>query len=292
MRNKMKNKYILIIISVIAISFILIFILTLASSTVYQSQPGDTSDIRAQGCAKMRNIVGSNDPAKNVYNKTCNGTYPAVCGSTTSNDLLSCNESTGLETETMVRYQFTGVNMTASNNTIANCQKLYDVFLCYRWFVNGGTLANCFVAVDANGGASYNNVTTTCPTTTGTLTCTNVTATESWTCNSFFGATGTRALARTQIYKSNTGTHALSIDALFFNITYTDVADTCTYTSGNWAVNCADNCTITTNYNLNNKNLTFTGLGKFVIKANITTIDMINISKGCMVNITKYYRLG
>jgi hypothetical protein len=64
-------------------------------------------------------------------------------------------------------------------------------------------------------------------------------------------------------------------------------ADTCTYTSGNWAVDCDDNCSITSNVTLDaNANITFSNAGNFIIKANITNWNLINISSGCLINIT------
>ena len=46
--------------------------------------------------------------------------------------------------------------------------------------------------------------------------------------------------------------------------------DTCTYSSGNWAVTCSDNCTIATNTTLDaGGNITFTGTGYFEVSENI-----------------------
>lgn len=63
-------------------------------------------------------------------------------------------------------------------------------------------------------------------------------------------------------------------------------ADTCTYTSGNWNVNCWDNCTISSNVNLGGNNITFTGVGSFTVQANITNIDnWLPISTNCKLMI-------
>jgi hypothetical protein len=49
------------------------------------------------------------------------------------------------------------------------------------------------------------------------------------------------------------------------------VTDTCTYSSGNWNVNCNDNCSITSNVDLSGNNITIAGYGNFTISgANIT----------------------
>lgn len=62
-------------------------------------------------------------------------------------------------------------------------------------------------------------------------------------------------------------------------------ADTCTYASGNWNVNCADNCIITSNVDLGWNNITFINIGLFNIQANITSIKRKEISAGCIIFI-------
>lgn len=62
-----------------------------------------------------------------------------------------------------------------------------------------------------------------------------------------------------------------------------NVSSTCTYTSGDWVVNCADNCSITTNTNVDSSNgIILYGIGYFEILANIST-DYIAIPKNCQV---------
>ena len=48
------------------------------------------------------------------------------------------------------------------------------------------------------------------------------------------------------------------------------VADTCTYTSGNWAIDCSDNCNITSNVDVGGNNISIIGTGLFTTTANIT----------------------
>lgn len=69
-----------------------------------------------------------------------------------------------------------------------------------------------------------------------------------------------------------------------FTLTTTS-ADTCTYTSGNWDVDCDDNCSISSNVNLGGNNLTLTGTGIFNIQANITNFNKIFKANGCQINI-------
>ena len=71
------------------------------------------------------------------------------------------------------------------------------------------------------------------------------------------------------------------------NFTYTTVAapsDTCTYSgTGNWAVNCNDNCSISSNIIGDGSNITFGGAGNFFIMANITGFNDIFKDNQCIV---------
>lgn len=64
--------------------------------------------------------------------------------------------------------------------------------------------------------------------------------------------------------------------------------NTCTYTSGNWNVVCSDNCTISTNTNLANNNITITGSGgRFLMNANITGFKYFKVLGGCNATCTR-----
>jgi hypothetical protein len=70
-------------------------------------------------------------------------------------------------------------------------------------------------------------------------------------------------------------------------------SDTCTYGgSGNWAINCADNCTLTTNVNLGRNNLTINGTGRFVLNANITNYNSMWITGTSSTNQCSVYCFG
>lgn len=73
-------------------------------------------------------------------------------------------------------------------------------------------------------------------------------------------------------------------DPTFVTLTFVTEEDTCTYGgSGTWEVDCADNCTITTNTELGENQLVLTGTGSFTILANIT-LDSVAKSSTCKVN--------
>lgn len=57
--------------------------------------------------------------------------------------------------------------------------------------------------------------------------------------------------------------------------------DTCSYSSGNWAVNCSDNCTISSNVAGGNNNFSAVGSGTFTITGNISGFKRYFIGGGC-----------
>lgn len=55
------------------------------------------------------------------------------------------------------------------------------------------------------------------------------------------------------------------------NYTITVMVDTCTYSeSGNWEIDCSDNCSISSNVDLLGNNISIIGFGSFITTANIT----------------------
>jgi len=66
---------------------------------------------------------------------------------------------------------------------------------------------------------------------------------------------------------------------------YQEPTDTCTYTSGTWAVNCADNCAITSEVDLGGNDITITGYGTFS-----TTADIINYGDLIITGVDSTHR--
>ena len=54
--------------------------------------------------------------------------------------------------------------------------------------------------------------------------------------------------------------------------------DTCTYSTGDWVVNCADNCVISVAVDLNHNNLILQNAGLFNVQAEIKNVDEIHIT--------------
>lgn len=183
----------------------------------FRVEPNPPVKVNVRACT-----AGEMENAANTYNGACKGTYPAVCSNNQSDDLLSC-DADGFETQTYDRNKFTGIHVQVGNTSITDCNNITEVFLCRELWASSRNLQNCLIAVGANGNASYSTVTTACPDTASNsgIVCTNVTSLESWTCSSFFGTTGTKAVARTELSKSTMGDpQTLMTDVLFFNVTY------------------------------------------------------------------------
>jgi hypothetical protein len=90
-----------------------------------------------------------------------------------------------------------------------------------------------------------------------------------------------------------TGYTAPTYNAINFTLGDSDAcaaADTCTYSSGNWTINCADTCNLTTNTNIGSNWFIGYGTGNIYIKANITKTGGLVKHDGC--NITIFNGLG
>jgi len=79
---------------------------------------------------------------------------------------------------------------------------------------------------------------------------------------------------------SGTGYEDLFLNATYDGKTRNDTqtnainygsTDSCTYTSGNWVVNCSDNCDITSDVDIGSNTLILDGIGYFYVNANITS---------------------
>lgn len=77
-------------------------------------------------------------------------------------------------------------------------------------------------------------------------------------------------------------------DNLIFIIgEYTPPNSTCIYSgSGNWNINCYENCTISNNYNLAGNNITLIGSGTITITSNLSNFKMkLNTGNTCRINL-------
>ncbi len=178
--------------------------------------PVSIPSLRAQVCS-----AEDNNAVKGSFNQACDGNYPQTCS---SGDRLSCNDNI-LETHTSsATNRWGGIRISSYNSAVTDCASITQVRLCYEWWKSDNRVTACDISVDADGGVSYTSVVSTCPGNTANpgVTCTDITSLElSWTCSNFFGASGTRALAKSEGRKSGGGgTRTLTWDALYFEVTY------------------------------------------------------------------------
>src|SRR3989344_3846490 len=183
-----------------------------------EASGGSWDNLTAQACNQ------ENDQAvKGTFDQVCDTTYLGTCAAGVNG--VSCNDGTELEIfqSSSSGADWGGINISVYNDLITDCEDIAIVNLCYEWWASAATIQSCDISVDADGGTSFTAVTTTCPGTTVDpgVTCTDVTSSEAWTCDSFFGETGTRAMAKSNGQKaSGGGSRIFTVDALWFNVTY------------------------------------------------------------------------
>jgi hypothetical protein len=158
-----------------------------------------------------------NEPAKGSFAGACDD----ITGARLEHDDLA------YENHTYQKNEYAGVRINSINTTITDCGSINSVKICYKWWrTSTATPVDCDVSVDADGGASYTAVTTACPgiMEPASANCTDVTSLENWTCENFFGSSGTRAYAKSEISRIGTGaatTETATWDMLYFDVNYT-----------------------------------------------------------------------
>jgi len=89
-----------------------------------------------------------------------------------------------------------------------------------------------------------------------------------------------------KIYCNDTSGNMNVTGTLFWWNVTNIVTDSCTYPgSGTWSINCADNCVITANTNMNGNAITFYGTGNAYLNANIVNISQRTFVPNCPVVI-------
>ncbi|MBI3588351.1 hypothetical protein HY095_04095, partial [Candidatus Micrarchaeota archaeon] len=200
-------------IAILALAALIVLAAGTPASAVFAFPSGPT-ELRAQAC----NTEAASEES-GTFSGNCAGTYPAACAT----DKISCNDATAETATTSENNQFMGIKASAYNATVGNCAGITSVKLCYEWWSSSNNIDTCRVKVDANGGGSFSTASSACPGTSanpGEI-CADVTALETWTCPNFFNATGTRALAFLEAESSTDSSKTLTVDDLYFNVTYT-----------------------------------------------------------------------
>ena len=69
------------------------------------------------------------------------------------------------------------------------------------------------------------------------------------------------------------------------NLVLGEPSDSCSYSSGDWEINCSDNCNISSDIVLDGNDLVFSDSGSFTIEANkkITNFTNMELSNGCNI---------
>ena len=86
------------------------------------------------------------------------------------------------------------------------------------------------------------------------------------------------------------GYTAPTYDSINFTLRTSDdcVTDSCTYSgSGNWEVDCSDNCSIDSNVDLGGNNISIIGTGTFYISVNISNYSLLHIEGDSSSNICR-----
>jgi hypothetical protein len=106
-------------------------------------------------------------------------------------------------------------------------------------------------------------------------------------CTNITGITWSNAIHNVTIYVNDT-LNNVNVSLITFNVSVI-ILDTCTYTSGSWNINCADNCVISSNVMGSNPlidEVIFSGLGNIILNANISNFFNYYIYGNTGCNVT------
>ena len=271
---------------------ILAFLIIILGYVALKAGDGFTGAVTVQNFTQPQ--CDAADPDTTIaFNDACDNTYPGTA--------LFDDDTTYESAAISAGAPWAGVRINSSNRTIASCGVVYNVSLCFKWFRQGGSVINCNVSIDANGGNSYTGVDGTCPDTTepSVKTCVDVTGNESWSCNNFFGSDASGALIRSEVFRSG-ASPTINWDVLYFNVSYSEGQK---YTCGqfvngssssayNHIVNgsgqpCADNglqvSVSNVDFSCGGANISGDGSGDGLVIASAT--DQLNITiRNCNIN--------
>ncbi|MBW2999549.1 hypothetical protein KY339_02650, partial [Candidatus Woesearchaeota archaeon] len=166
--------------------------------------------------------------------QNCYADDSAASRETWANPCLYSYPSTALhyddaltENHSITKNKYTGLLINSSNTSITDCYNITKVEFCYKhWFSSGKSISACTMAFDADGGASPTTHTSTCPAGSepAGITCDDITLLgETWTCDTFFGASPAGAVAYESFKGADPGTYYT--DVFFFNVSYNTTPD-------------------------------------------------------------------
>jgi len=85
------------------------------------------------------------------------------------------------------------------------------------------------------------------------------------------------------------GYTAPTYDSINFTLSDDDscITDSCTYSSGDWEIDCSDNCVIDSNVDVGGNDISIIGTGTFTTSANISDYGLLHIEGTDSSNICR-----
>ena len=198
-------------------------------------------------------VAEDNSASAGLWGSICDNSYP---GTALFNDDSTYETHTTTKAATV--QQWAGLRINSTNASVTDCVAITNVMFCHKWWTSNTAIQNCDISVDSNGGGSYILINSTCPTASEptSIFCANVTSSESWACNNFFGTSATGALAKSEVQHAQPSgqpaTYEITWDVFYFNVTYNAFTNTAPQITLNAPAN------LTTFNNTQNINLNFT----------------------------------
>jgi hypothetical protein len=264
------------------------------------------------GCLLTRNLTWNNQPSAGTLqdNKTVvlgtykwyywnvtNATIAAYANTTNQNmsielkDLSTSGAQYGIfyskeeATQTTLRPQLTVTytldttlptySLNSTNSTLAGTSVKHSL----NWTDDVGLSGYIF---------SFDNCT-------GTLTNDTWTTITTWSNVTKTINSTTSCTIRWCVYANDTSNNwnGTSCSSPFNYLTTSGAVSTCSCpASGDWTINCAENCDITSNCNVQGNNIYFYNTGTIDVMANVYNFKNVVYSKGCIVVIGKSYKWG
>ncbi|MFH0861521.1 MAG: hypothetical protein V1875_00690 [Candidatus Altiarchaeota archaeon] len=182
---------------------------TTSTSTTTTIVQGVMARVSPQSCnAAIQEATAGSFPDQ------CEGLYPGAC----PGDRVTCDDNQ-LEAHRADAGEYCGVMLTYRNTSVADCNTIKAVTICFEWWSMSRTPSDCHVGVSKDG-AAWEPADIVCHAAANPgLTCVDVTASAGWSCSDFFGASADGAYAR-QYAKHDQNNKQCRIDILYYDVTY------------------------------------------------------------------------
>lgn len=88
-----------------------------------------------------------------------------------------------------------------------------------------------------------------------------------------------------KIYANDSSNNENVTGTFFFYNVSAPIGDSCDWSSGAWTIDCTENCTVDSDYDLAGNNIYFSGAGTIYVNGDVTNVGNIEYASGCMVVI-------